>query len=281
MNSNLTDREYFGSYLTGLFETCGSISIRKHGCPLISLSFHIKNKALVEAIKERIGYGSIYKNRDKNISYQIFNKEGLLKFIEMTQKYLRTPKIKEYNNMIEYLNIKKNCNLSLAEIDESSFDTNAWLSGYLEISGSFDILTKTQSNRYYFDPKFTLTHKKIDKNNNSYEPFLQSLAAFLNTPLQEKQDGDKDCFLIRLFHSTYYLVNYLHNYPLFGCREYTFNIFHCVYDLWTNSDLRVKFFEGKTREEYIQSIETLKDSMNKEIPEDYTPVNLQDLPRYD
>lgn len=99
----LTNREYFSSYLTGIFEASGCITTPNKKWPHIYISFHQNNRALAEALRERIGYGAIYK-KSKNISYEIFNKEGILKFIEITKDYLRSPKIREYNKMLEYLN---------------------------------------------------------------------------------------------------------------------------------------------------------------------------------
>lgn len=256
----MSDKEYFGSYFTGLFEAVGSISIplgnKKY--PHIGLYFKNNNKALVEAIKDRIGHGSIYERKNRDLlSYEIFNKEGILKFIEITRGYYRTPKINRYNDMIEYLNTYKNQKISSSSLNTNSFNEDAWLSGYLESTGTFEIVTKTLSRRYYFDPKFKLIHRKLDQYNNSFEPFLQTLADFLHTPLQETTMNNNQHFLIRIFHSTYYLVNYLNNYPLYGSREYTFDIFKCVYDLWADPELTNTFFRDKTQEEYIQSIETL------------------------
>lgn len=135
----MTNREYFSSYLTGLFESIGTISIKKNNrFPHIYFSFHKDNKLFAEEIQKIIGFGKIYEKKTV-YSYEIFNKDGIIKFIELTQKYFRTPKIYEFNNMLEYLNTKKNYNFNFSEIDLSSFETNAWLSGYLESSGSFTI----------------------------------------------------------------------------------------------------------------------------------------------
>lgn len=145
MNYQLFNREYFSGYLTGLFEAVGTIKIPKNKptsthtdrgsergsrYPKIILSFHKNNKILAEVIKDIIGHGSIY-NKRKNITYEINNKEGIIKFIELTNNNYRTPKIQEFNNMVKYMNVNLHSNLPLSTIDSSSFDNNAWIVGFL------------------------------------------------------------------------------------------------------------------------------------------------------
>lgn len=46
----IIDKEYFGAYLTGVFEASGGIYIPKGKYPKITINFHKNNFALVEAI---------------------------------------------------------------------------------------------------------------------------------------------------------------------------------------------------------------------------------------
>lgn len=134
----MKNKEYFSSYLTGIFEASGCIYIPKNRYPHIYISFHKNNLALAEAIKDRIGFGKIYE-KSKNLSYEIFNKEGIHKFIELTKDYYRTPKINKFNSMLEYLNANKKCEYSIVKLDESGYETNAWLSRFLESNGGLPL----------------------------------------------------------------------------------------------------------------------------------------------
>lgn len=108
-----------------------------------------------------------------------------LKPYGLTRGYYRTPKINEFNDMIEYLNKSKNISLPLTKIDNSDLDCNAWLSGFLETNGGFFIypvlrqgsirsFLEIGKHSYFTDyyVGFTLTHKKEYKDNYSYRPFL-------------------------------------------------------------------------------------------------------------
>lgn len=217
--SKLTNREHFSSYgiqthcvgfyFTGIFEASGSIYIPKNRYPHIYISFHKNNLALAElnslpfreaslaeAIKDRIGFGTIYEKKT-SLSYEIFNKEGIFKFIELTKDYYRSPKIHEFNNMLEYLNTNKKCQYSLVKLDERGYETNAWLSGFLESNGGFFIKKILQ--KYYDKPDkeiifydyyriiFELSHKKMDTKKQSYIELLSSLAKFFDTHLLDNQ----------------------------------------------------------------------------------------------
>ena len=55
-------KTHLSSYITGIFESCGTIYINKNNnkYPRLYISFHHKNKLLAESIKERLGFGAIY-----------------------------------------------------------------------------------------------------------------------------------------------------------------------------------------------------------------------------
>lgn len=100
------------------------------------------------------------------------------KFIEITKGHFRSPKIDEFNKMLEYLNTYKKTNFSLSELDKSSYESNAWLSGFLENNGWFSITMKYNPTWDEYDKKILfyntyqalfglgLTRNKTDKNNN-------------------------------------------------------------------------------------------------------------------
>lgn len=267
----MSEKEYFSSYFTGIFEASGGIYIPKGKYPKITISFHHNNKALANIIKERIGHGAIYEKKN-GLAYEIFNKDGIFRFIEITSQYFRTPKIENFNEMIEYLNNYKNQSLPLSEIDESSFDSNGWLSGYLEINGNFHVsITKSEyfvfgsgddcklNNYLKCKTSFELHLKKDGK--ILYTPFLKKLANFFEIDLKEKVVYNQVCFSIRFANnnSLFILIKYLNKYHLFGTQY----INYCIFENGYNSSMaevvyKTKSKDTKENKEYIirQILET-------------------------
>jgi len=52
--------------------------------------------------------------------------------------YFRTPKIKKLNKLINYLN-NKGYNINKNLLDISPLNSNAWLSGFIEIEGHLSV----------------------------------------------------------------------------------------------------------------------------------------------
>lgn len=300
----MNDKEYFGSYFTGIFEASGCISIYNNNrYPKITISFHKNNKVLAEAIRERIGFGSIYEKKN-GYSYEIFNRYGVLRFIEITQKYLRTPKIDNFNNLVQHMNTYRGCTLPLATLNSQGFDSNGWLSGYLEINGSFNVTIFTDgyfrfnsgdcNYRKYLRSRcgFQLTHKKTDKSNNSFEPFMLSLANFLKTELKDKLMYNRNLFILHFVNedSIIVLLNYFDKFPLFGYQYARFIIFEKSFFLQSDiSMLRNRIHASDIDEERIKDIikeilyikEEFDNSPLQEIEDKYIKEHLLSMPRFD
>lgn len=234
MTNSLSNKEHLFSYLAGLFEACCSIYTPKENSkngPKLIFSLGISNESLGQIIKTRLGFGNVYIKK-KNVTYAIANKEGILKVIEIISPYMKTPKINKLNALIEFLNKNKNCNISKVEIDNSDLFSNAWLSGWLETNGSFFLRINEKMTQLH-QPlcHFMLSHIKVDKDNNSYEPFLLKLSEKLGVNLLEhnlKSSGRKYSaelntnknlfFLIAIIdkNNLLRLLNYLYYFPLYG-----------------------------------------------------------------
>lgn len=284
MNKKISDKEYIGSYITGLFEAVGCIYIPKNKRKIkIMLTLNKKNKPLLEIIKNRIGHGYIYEVKN-TCNYEIYNKEGFKKVIEIISPYIRTPKINKINKLIEYLNKYKNCNISLAEIDNSELDKNGWLAGYLENSGSFTIYIRKDKEYIRHSVEFTLTCNSEDKEKNSYKPFMTLLAEYFNTKIIEKTIKGKKFYLVKLqnYKSINKLVEYLKKYPLYSIRYIDFKNFELAYQLNTDVELY-----RANENNYVQIMETIINTFNTKkinyLPEgEYFKVeHLDQFPKLD
>jgi hypothetical protein len=87
----LTDEE-FGYYLAGLIEGDGYF-----GDSRLEIIFHKYDISLAYYIKKRIGYGNIYKIKNKNAyKYSLRHSKGLLKILKLINgKFINNNKIKQ------------------------------------------------------------------------------------------------------------------------------------------------------------------------------------------
>jgi hypothetical protein len=105
--------------------------------PMITLTFNSKDFSLISIIQEKLDIGHIYKVKGKNAyTYRISNLVDLLKFINIINGYIRTPKIYKLNKLIDYLN-NKGFDINKYPLDLTPLNSNAWLSGFIDAEGLF------------------------------------------------------------------------------------------------------------------------------------------------
>jgi hypothetical protein len=123
----------FSSYLAGLFEGDGCIWIptnerdkkNKIIYPIITLGFNSKDFPLFSIIQEKLEIGHIYKVKGQNAyTYRISNLINLIKFINIINGYIRTPKIYKLNKLIDYLN-NKGFDINKYPLDLTLLNSNA------------------------------------------------------------------------------------------------------------------------------------------------------------
>lgn len=180
--------------------------------------------------------------------------------------------------MIKYLNEKKNCNISFATIDNSKLDSNAWLSGWLETKGCFNIYIYNLDRKYNnieFEQTFTMTHKKIESSSNieesksegkdnSYKSFLKKLIKLFNgdDKLSTKIKDKKEKYAISLKkQGLIKLFEYISQFNFFGKRNIDYLIFKNVFDL--NRNIGQKIFKSITPKEYMEIILNSEKELNK------------------
>lgn len=133
--------------MVGIIESDGSIIIPKDSSkntPSFTISFHEEDKALAEKICKTLGYGSIELiPNNKAVKIYIRGKYSILDFLYLIHGKFRTPKIEKLNDLINYINKNWNKNLKesilLNSVDNSSLDSNSWLSGFSDRDACFYI----------------------------------------------------------------------------------------------------------------------------------------------
>lgn len=145
-----------GSYLSGLIEGNGTISIPKDRNPSISIVFNTKDLELANYLCNITGCGKVYSTKGNYVLWKIKDIPGVYKILSLINGYMRTPKYEYYklavqkiNNYIEKNKLNKNpiivaiiTKINIIDIkplDTSDIGSNAWFAGMSDADGNFSI----------------------------------------------------------------------------------------------------------------------------------------------
>jgi hypothetical protein len=134
---------------------------------------------------------------------------------------MRTPKIYSLYKLIDWLNNSKNTNFIKKPLNDSPLISNAWLSGFLEADGSFQVRTTLSGKYPRSECKLEISQRQTDHNGNSNLQFLEKIAEFLLTTVKSvRQDRPNPEYRVRTtsLQANLILCKYLENYPLFGTK---------------------------------------------------------------
>jgi len=151
--------------------------------------------------------------------------------------YLRSPKVHQFNKLIEWVNTKSpetkpiNCN----DVDTSPVFSNAWLSGFIEADGSFDVKVREKSaegiGKNRVEPRFRIERRQIDpKTGLSYSTILESIARSLDVKLNNSLHHEGiEYYLIATTSPAKLklLIHYLEIFPLFSSKRLNYLDFRC------------------------------------------------------
>lgn len=178
--------------------------------------------------------------------------------------YLRTPKLKKFNDLINILNKKKGLTIKRYPVLTQDFSKDAWLAGFIEGDGSFGItnikkkideLGKT-TNKRKVACRLRIQQRMIDPyTNESYKPLFNNIARFLGVNLLVvTRSTGKQYFSLeaKSRESLSIIKNYFNTYPLFSSKYHDFLDWETVVNLILcqthydneNSDLIEKLKSG-------------------------------------
>ena len=221
MISSSQNQSQLGYYLTGLLEGNGYIFTPK--CirdkknrliyPSLQIAFHSKDIPLAFIIQNKLNSGSLSKKKNNRAYIQtITKKDDLIKFIHLINGKFRTEKFKQFENLINWVNINYNVNISKLPLDLSCLSSNSWLSGFIDADGCF-YLRSTEKNKYpaKIECKFEIEQNKINTE------ILNKLAYFLLTNIKFTV---KDKIRVRTtsLKGNKILIEYLNKFPLFSSK---------------------------------------------------------------
>lgn len=105
---------------------------------IIGITFNIKDLPLCNHLKMIIGHGWIrIKSKENACVLTLHTDSGVLKFVELINGYLRSPKLYKFNLVVDYLNKKYKLNIRKNEVDESDINCNSGFTGFVDADGGF------------------------------------------------------------------------------------------------------------------------------------------------
>lgn len=255
----------FGSYLSGLIESDGTIVVPKQerssknvlNYPSIQIVFQLKDFPLCQYIQKIIGYGSIHKKKQRaRYILTINNLDGLIVLVNLINGKIRGPKYNQLIFLIEYLNNKKNLNIIPLGIDNTPLGENRWLTGFIEGDGSFQVRTTLTSKYPRIALYFELSQSQIMHYGFSMLPLMTLISNFMSVNVGEVRPNSKyPQYRVRTtsLKTNLNIKSYLDKYPLKGTK-------YLDYKDWCTV---LRYFEKGTHIKNIERITKIKLGMNQ------------------
>jgi hypothetical protein len=261
------NKTLFDTYLAGLFEGDGHIwfskeNTKKKKNPRFCITFGLKNELLAKKLLEIIGYGYIrYKSKNNACVLIISSVKGLKKVIEYINGELRTPKITQLHNLIDWINKNHNYNIAKLYLKKGNLDKDSWLSGFIDADGNFYI-QHTENNvkkRRKISCRLRIEQRMYEPiTKNSYFDILIEIAKFLNCNLNTRKQistGNEYFNLTASSHkSLSIIITYFKSFPLYSSK-------YLDYKDWEKAGIIILEKDHYT-EQGIIIIDILKNNMN-------------------
>lgn len=247
-----SNNKNFAKYFTGLVEGDGSIFVPKSerslkeilNYPSLQISFHSKDIPLALLIQKEIKHGSISKKKGVNAYvYTINNYNGLITVISLLNGNMRTNKIHSLYRLIDFYNKYKETNIEKLKINHDPLNLDAWLSGFIESDGHFQVRTTVSKKYTKLECKFELVQREKDHNGYDNIANMENIAKLLGCLVKKIRTNTKNPqYRIRTtnLNSNLYLSHYLEAFPLFGSKSLDFNDWSKIVSLYKNGRLNHK-----------------------------------------
>ena len=251
--------EQLGHYLAGLIDGDGHFSKIKQ----LIIVFSSPDVFLAYYVKEKIGYGSVKKVKNKNAYILVIsNKKGMLHIINLINGKLRT--LNKYNQVINnVLTDRYSENNIDFNINSSNDYTNHWLAGFADADASFQIKIIKRSIkpkpeiRLNFQIALPPTSRSrldscADQKDSS---ILESIKGWLGGNVGYRKENDTYYYGSTSFGSAKNVINYFDKFHLQSRK-------HISYLRWRKAYILVQ--DGQhLSEDGLVKIENIKNILNK------------------
>lgn len=223
----------FGHYLAGLIDGDGHFSSKQQ----LVIVFNSLDASLAYYIKERIGYGSIRKVKDKNAILLIITaRKGLEKVINLINGKIRTENkfnqiTKNILNHVNYTEFSKTISLKL-NLDRNL--ENHWLAGFTDADGSFQIKLINHNNKTEVLLNFQIVALRCAQKQNNILNLIKDL---LGGNIAYKKSRDSYLYDSSSFGSARRVIKYFDKYHLLSSKHVDYLKWRKVYiRLQTSAD---------------------------------------------
>ena len=220
-NSYLNDTD-FGYFLAGLIEGDGWFGKKE-----LQIAFSAGDVSLAYLIKKRIGYGNVYKFKDKKaFRYICKHQKGLFIILNLINgKLLSYPK---HTQLINH-NYSKDFNYTILPPRNNLTLDNYWLAGFTQADGCFHVSivkSKTHSTGYSVRLEFSI------KQNDDIP--LKLLIDRIKLGNISQYSSGIYCYKSTGYSTAYYLINYFDSFNLFSSKYVDYLKFRKIYIMITN-----------------------------------------------
>lgn len=268
VNCKYSTNTQLGFYLAGLIEGDGNIWTSKTlksvkgriNNPQIAFSFHLKEKPLFAKLKTIFNTGSLYQEtlKKNNCKYRISETGKLIEMINLINGKFRTPKIKYLYRAIDHINMIHNTNIKKLPLDNSNIESNAWLAGFADADGHFQISlegiygSNNSLSRGRVKCTFSIKQRVIDKpTGDSCVPIMSKIAEFFQCNV--KYESKNEMTFMAQADSKHHLTKYYFDkYPLMTSK-------HLDYLCFLQG---LNYLGKRLTDKEIIKIQTIKNSMN-------------------
>ena len=219
--------ESFGHYLAGLIEGSGQFNSTQQ----LVIEFNFLDASLAYYIKNRLGFGSVKKVKDKNAFLLVISaKKGIEKVIHLINGKLKTGNI--YNQIIQnilnhssYANLKKEIEFKLNLNKDLK---NHWLAGLSEADASFQIKISHPNNKVEVRLNFRINQKNRD--------VLLLIKDFLGGNIGYSKSQDTYFYSSTSFGSAKNVINYFDKCHLLSSKHVNYLKWRKAYLIIQNKD---------------------------------------------
>ncbi len=274
-----------GHYLAGLIEGDGYIGVYnsnpkiKAYRPKILIVFNINDKPLAEKLSSMLNVGKVLdKSNAGHVLLQILAKQEVLNIINLINGKMRTPKIEALHRAISYINTIDQTSIPLLGIDDSSIDSNSWLSGFSDADANFSITISNVKNsqktlqtrvQTFFRIEVRQNYTKASCNQSFFEIMTEICEFFtvnLYSRTRTKENQKYYSFMAIAHNSTSHVIvrNYFDRFPLLSSKYLAYKDWCIVQDLT----------KQKLTKENLHKINAIKNQFNsKRIIYDFSHVD--------
>jgi len=263
------NKNNISSYLAGLFEGDGHIwiskdNVKKKHNPRFCITFSLKNEPLAKKLLGLIEFGHVrYKPKDNACVLIVSPVKGLKRIVDLINGELRTPKINQLFNLIDWLNNNHNSNIKKLPVNNKPLRDNSWLSGFIDADGSFSVQhTKVENNakKRKVSCRLRIEQRMLDPVTKiSYFSVLNQIAKFLGCKLltRKQLSTNNEYYTLAASNrkSLLVIVNYLELYPLFSSK-------YLDYKDW-NKAVKLILTDKHYTEKGLIEIDLIRNNMNK------------------